>query len=221
MNKIYLSLALLVMPMLHTKDTRLQLERITIDSPVLNLVDGTALINVEQMMHFGKNLLILMNGGTKEQIEYLTKRYNLNHPYTFDWSESKTHGIIPFNGRYYTLRELAEEESHNENDQLQEALQETLKIFEAFSEPYVEQVNTGKHYLVRLIERWSNMRSKKDTALLEWARVESGSEQSELRKNIVSFRALDKFCTDLTIFLADMIQSCPKSFKIYKERHKK
>lgn len=169
---VYLSLALLLItfPLRHIDGkVRKHVDRITIDSSVLHLVDGTALINVEGMMHFGKNLLILMNGGTKEQIEALVKRYKLHQPHTRDWSEHNVQGIIPCNNRYYTLRELVEEVARLESKKnstdpaeykavyapYEVALNEALAIFEVFSEPYLEQVTVGKSYIVKLIERWS------------------------------------------------------------------
>jgi len=174
---------------------------ITIDDPVLNMLDGTDFIHIGNMKYIGNQLM-----------DMLSKRPQL---------------YFKVDGTYRTIRELSALEQSYEDageltgevqEALDEARREALHVFVAISEPYVEEIKAAKGYMTKIIKNWSEKRECPDTYLLAWAELEDNEEEA-LYQGIRSCRELEIFVTDLSTFLLDLIKNCPKSLKQYNEKH--
>jgi hypothetical protein len=243
MKKYMMLLLISASPMLAQVKSRH--DRISIDSPALRLVDGSSFIDIENMMAFGKNIILLQKGGKKSDIEGVYKKYNLQEAKLditkINWSSKEKSGLFYFDGDYWSLEDLVKlekniEQKHqtarknNDNEaiahyqkykeQMRELFSTTvLRIFEKFSAIYLEEIKVGKKYMVKLIKRWSEIRSRNDSELLRWDQI-ANNEHAELKKRITSFKEFDVFLSDLRLLLADLIQNCPKSYSQYLERRK-
>lgn len=194
MKKIALAITLLAPWGMFAADTR-KIQSIVINSEVLRLIDGTSFINIAQILHFGHQIRILQYGAKDE-------------------ATGKPVGILIVNGKHYSLKQLIELEKETVQN-YKEVLAEAINYFTKVSEPYLEEAKGTKEYMVDLIQKWSKQRNKPSTPLLEWSKLEC-SEQEAFRRNVLTLTDLDEFCDDLTLFLADLIRSCEKSWKQYK-----
>lgn len=78
-----------------------------------------------------------------------------------------------------------------------------------------------KEPLLGLIQESCNLRHNKNCFLLKWGEEPTGQEGILLRKDLVTFKDFEKFCVDLTDYLGDMAESCPKAKKMFIEILKK
>lgn len=170
---------------------------IVIKDPVLHLIDGTPAICISDIRYFGSECRKLQKGITTNQT---------------------TTGVIPFGNRICTIKEMIEIENELENNQSLQQCVEYKKSFEFATDyfikrsvPYIAEIQHIKSYLIKLIKTWSEQRGKPETILLNWSKI-NGTDPQELKHFIVSFKKLDSLISDLSIFLADLIISCPKSF---------
>lgn len=167
---------------------------IKIDSPVINLVNGTAFIDIESIINLRLKIRSL------------------------DVGEPTKHCV--YKGRLYSIKELAYLETlpDADNDALQKTLDETITLFEKISEPYSKHAQTGKHFSMKIINRWIEQRSRPTSHLSEWARNSFADERVLFRKEIINFKKFDEFCDDLTLFLLDLVYSCDISYQKYREK---
>lgn len=193
---------------------------IALDSTVLNFVDGTSFIDVGNIFTFGKNILMLLNGAKDLKYAQSTaSHYNFSLPKPLVVDADT--GVVPvvfYKDRYYTVKEMVEIEKSGTEDPsaLHAALMHAGSHFEKLSEDYVEEIQVAKHFMVSLIHHWSKLRNRPDTILLTWANVNPNEEKSSMYKTVTSFEKLDKLFSDLLLFLADLVQNCPKSHKNYR-----
>jgi len=180
--------------------SRQKVSQITLDTPVLQALDGTPFIHIGNMMYMGKQITHMLS---KKPCIYC----ELEDTYT-------------------TVRELRQLEKAYEDagymtsdirQSLDRSLKQALDMFADISRPYVEEIKAAKGYMLDIIENWSTQRNRKDTYLREWANLKN--EEEALYIGIDSFNKFEGFLDDLSTFLADLIQNCPKSYQQFKQEH--
>lgn len=72
-----------------------------------------------------------------------------------------------------------------------------------------------KDQLLGLIQESCDHRHNKNCFLLRWGEEEAGKEGALIRREIKTFKGFEKFCIDLTDYLGDMAESCPKAKKMF------
>lgn len=167
---------------------------IRIDSPVINLVNGTSFIDIEGIINFRLIIRHLDLGDQKKQCLY--------------------------QGNYYSIRELAtlEDDPSADKQALKKTLHDTITLFEKYSDPYIQDAQAGKQFSMKIIARWMEQRNRPNSHLGEWSRNSAADERVLFRKEIVTFKKFDEFCDDLTLFLLDLVYSCDISYKKYREK---
>jgi len=191
------------------------------DSTLLYFVDSASFIDIQQIFGYANNLIGERTGyKTLELAEQATNAYGIDLPLPLAGNQAaKTRiGIILYQNHYMTIHELAELEHSQQGDpkELQLALNRAVTAFEKFSADYIEEIQVGKAYMVKLIEQWSILRDRRDTPLCEWSNL-NHNETASIHQTMTSFHIFDRLLDDLLIFLADLVQNCPKSHKAYRE----
>jgi hypothetical protein len=185
-------------------------------SPVLKLVD--AFINIKEIFEFAKNIIGLVHGVKGiTPAKLLATQFALVLPEPLS---ERADGLVPliwYDGAYWTLRELAELERSGKFSptDITQALAHACGHFEKFSAGYVEDIQVAKAYMVLLIEQWSELRNRPDTILLNWSQMDH-SEVDSIRRTVTSFQIFDSLLGDLLVFLADLVQNCPRAHKAYR-----
>jgi hypothetical protein len=195
---------------------------VVLDSFVIKFIDGTNLINIAEIIHYAKNLFRLTKGTTPAEATALFKEYNLPiHGRFEDYADKHGRvGLIWFKGNYWSIKDLRAYEMKNPNDpDLPAALIEAQSCFERLSESYVAHIETGKHIMIKLIDQWSHLRSRPNSLLCNWSKIDH-TESESIRKNMTTFEIFDTFLADLLLFLKDFMHNCPKSLHAYKEQLK-
>lgn len=167
---------------------------IKIDSPIIGIINGTSLLDIEGIINLRLRVRCLDLGEPKKECYY------------------KEH--------FYSLRELAalEDRPDADKDGLQKTLNEAITLFEKFSEPYAKEGQAGKQFSIKIIAKWIEQRGRHDSHLSDWSKNTIADERVLFRKEIVSFKKFSQFCDDLTLFLLDLIYSCDKSYQKYREK---
>lgn len=219
MKKICLFFVSLTLLLTHNNDAKFS--PIAMDSSILRFVDAASFIDVQQIFYYAHNLIGERTGyKTLELAEQAITTYqiSLEFPLSCNQAESNRIGVVLYKNQYMTIHELAELERSGIADpiELQQALHRALSIFEKFSADYIEEIQVGKAYMVKLIDQWSELRNRPHTPLLEWSKL-NHNETASIHKTMTSFSIFDSLLDDLLIFLADLIQNCPKSHKAYRE----
>ena len=181
-------------------------EKILLTAPGLDFIDGKSFgINkyvIANIRHIGIEIKKLQVGSKKKDSTTLGGSYE-------------------YNGKHFTLKELVELEknsSASERTALHNALLENAKnSISSITEPFIQNANDIKEYMVTLIEESCRKRDRSDSLLLQWALQKKGSELEYFKNSLVSFATVDTFCSDLLNFLDDLVHSCPKARKEYKE----
>lgn len=206
-------------------------EKIIINSKALHFVDGTALMDIDNMYFFITYMLGMRFGFTPEvchykglnntNLEMLQKLFSIEKIFTLD-------------GTRYTLKELVElEREFKKNNahlltgdhkrdravmkNFSAVLEEVIQAFEKVAEPYMEEVKGTKEFMVQLLEKWSEQANKPDTYLLAWSN-NANDEKVHLRADLTSLEVVDEFLDDLVSFMFALIDSCPKSVKKYRKQ---
>lgn len=197
-------------------------DHVMLDSFVIKFIDGTSLLNISEIIHYAKNLFRLTKGTTVTEATALCKEYHIAIDHRFeDYADEKGRvGLVWFQGRYHTVKEMCIfEHKNSRNPELAEALWKTLDFFERLSESYVSEIESAKNVMVKLIDQWSHLRNRPNTLLLNWAKIDK-PETSGVHATMQSFETFDIFVTDLLLFLKDFMHNCPKSLHAYKEQQK-
>lgn len=186
---------------LYTKDKPL-----TLDSEILKLIDGTPFLNgyeIKIMLHVLLKLQTMLDG----EVDATGKKV----------------GGYTFNGQRYSINELIaleaseQELSQDQKSSMTAALQEAKDDFEKKVFPYVGNARGAKQQLFMLIQESCKKHGRSDSFLLTWGEAQEGHEGDAMRTGITTCAQLKLFCNDLTNFLKDMINSCPKAVAHYKE----
>lgn len=96
------------------------------------------------------------------------------------------------------------------------AKEDVLKVLTPFS----KKISGAKKFLYKLVEEFSQKRHKPKSFLLNWSTIPDGHEFVIFNKTMVNCKILDEFATDLTLFLKDVIESCPKGWQQFLELSK-
>ncbi len=121
-------------------------------------------------------------------------------------------GSLEFEGKLYSVAELAELESkYPNNPVLKELLIHAKKAFENLVNESMAHARGVKNSIIPLIRESCSRRNHKDSLLLTWADVPEGNETIIFHTEIQTFKALNDFCQHLTDFLGDLTESCPKA----------
>lgn len=216
-------------------------EPIKLTSKALVVVDGTAIMNAEViglMLKVRRELKRLLFGEEDAQhafvgcFEYDGHMYSIRQ---FTLLENDLHKKLyaaeqrlleQHKGRHTEEWQSLERSFDEEFKKIKDALCEVKNMLDSKLNPFIEQASGSKDIMLILIEESMQKRLRKDSFLLNWGRSKEGQETEIFHSEVTTFQMLDDFCTDLTDFLTDLINSCPKAkkqFVIYtkKERVKK
>lgn len=86
--------------------------------------------------------------------------------------------------------------------------------------PFSKKMSGAKKFLYKLVEEFCHKRNRPKSFLLSWSTVAEGQEFVIFNKTMTSCKILDEFSTDLTSFLKDVIDSCPKGWQQFLELSK-
>ena len=138
-------------------------------------------------------------------------------------------GFYTFEGKKYTLQELAELEdqlmrSNSATDQkrleaLHAYLEEMKSEFIELVKPLLLDARGAKSQMVILISEWSQKAHRHGSLLLEWATTKEGDEavlSNPVYRRILTLKTFDQFCHDLTYFLETLLRNCPKACAQFK-----
>lgn|GEM_PF-5576298 len=89
--------------------------------------------------------------------------------------------------------------------------------FEKKSSKFIEDATLFKKAMVELIQESCNKRGREDSLLLGWAKSEKGHEMEHFSYHVLNFKDFYVFSSDLIGFLSDLMHSCPKAMKQFKE----
>jgi hypothetical protein len=190
-------------------------EPVVIESPVLQMVDGTKFVQINQVIYFIQFIQGIQHG-FKLKVFFLFKNI-------FNYIPSEDEQIIKlfeFKGIKYNLKELVElEENYPDmRVELHKILEEVIRTFELVSEPYLNQVKGARTFMVQLIEQWSKQVQKPHTYLLAWNKNDT-NEKEHIRHDLTTLKAFNNFLEDLKLFLNDLAHSCKNSYAQYKKQH--
>ncbi len=170
-------------------------------------LDGPA---VAGLIHFIKELKKLQLGERKSrnaprQGKYLfeDKKHTLTELAEIEQTIEKQYAHGAINQKSYDLKKK----------KLNEVLKIVKKDFIDVSIPSLDQAQGSKEIVVELIEYWTKINNRSDSFMLEWGREEEGQEIAIFQERVQSFTMFDQFCTDLTLFNEDLIESCPRGFR--------
>lgn len=96
------------------------------------------------------------------------------------------------------------------------AKEDVLKILQPFS----KKMMGAKKFLFKLVEEFCQKRNRPKSFLLHWSTIADGQEFVIFNKTMTSCKILDEFSTDLTNFLKDVIDSCPRGWQQFLELSK-
>lgn len=135
---------------------------------------------------------------------------------------TKITGNYTYNNQKYSIHQLGELESALDNPkilklQLAQAKHDFIEITQAF----VKDIRTAKKLILSLMVEFCERRNRPDSLILSWAKTNGGNEEHVFDQVITSFKVYDIFLSDLTLFLKDLINSCPKARQQYQEWQKK
>lgn len=152
------------------------------------------------------------------RIRYGIKRVQFG---VIDKETQKLDGLYSFDNKRHTLHSLSKLEiSCDENTAFNECFilvkADVLEILL----PFKDQIRGAKKFLYKLVQEFCQKRRRGRSFLLQWASVEPGTEFAAFDKTMQNFKDLDDFCGDLTQFLKDVIDSCPKGWQQFLELSK-
>lgn len=135
---------------------------------------------------------------------------------------TKMIGHYSFNNEKYSIKQLAEiEKLYPGNPQLLATLEFAKHDFIKTTEPFIKGIEPAKKLLLSLIDEFCQLRHRPDSVILAWTHAQSGCEAKVFNHEIQDFAKFNVFLNDLTLFLKDLIHSCPKAREQYKEWYNK
>ena len=130
-------------------------------------------------------------------------------------------GPYLFNQEKLSISQLAKIEPQNQNNSNLSAVLEVAKQdFIQSNQHFFKNIEPVKKLLLSLIQEFCERRNRNDSLLLTWTQARNGQEAKVFQKAICSFKDFDIFLQDLTYFLKDLVNSCPKAREQYKEWYK-
>ena len=135
---------------------------------------------------------------------------------------TKTIGNYSFNNEKFSIKQLAEiEKIYPDNAQLLATLEFAKHDFIKTTEPFIKGIEPAKKLLLSLIDEFCERRHRLDSVILAWTHAQAGNEAKIFNHEIQDFATFNVFLSDLTLFLKDLINSCPKAREQYKEWYQK
>lgn len=104
---------------------------------------------------------------------------------------------------------------------LRSLLQNIRITFLESSKKCMVAAHGNKNQFVLLIHEWCSKRSRLHSRLKTWSEIGDHEEKDHFEKNIITFKLFEEFCSDLLTFLSDIVTSCPKAHKKFKQRVQK
>lgn len=207
---------------------------IVLTSEIVSIIDGfphpwgiDAKI-IKSMLHLRRELKKLQFGELKRSgsFEGHYKFHNLQHSIrTLAMLESRYEAEYYESLALYTSnREKYKQELqdleigyHNAKQQLRLCLEQSKKEFDELTKPFAKTARGGKKQMEVLIKESCQKRNRPDCFLLKWAEAPEDNESQLMFDQIITFKAMDQFCTDLTNFLEDLMRSCKKAWGQFKK----
>ena len=135
---------------------------------------------------------------------------------------TKLIGNYAYNNQKYSIHQLGElEQSMANPDVLTPQLTQAKHDFIELTQAFVKDIRTAKKLILSLMTEFCERRNRPNSLILSWAKTNGGNEQHVFDQVITSFKVYDIFLDDLTLFLKDLINSCPKARQQYQEWQKK
>lgn len=137
--------------------------------------------------------------------------------------ETKTHeGLFIWKEQKVGIHELGKLENGPEltaedRKLLKKMLHKAREQFLLKTQKNSERTAPIKTLVLRLITECCEKRSLDNSFLLTWGETSLENEAANFHKGILSFADFDKFLTHLTIFMKDLIYSCPKAFEQFNQ----
>jgi hypothetical protein len=134
----------------------------------------------------------------------------------------KVEGLYPFEKEKFSISQLAViEKMDPSNPHLANALAISKRDFIETTKHFMKGIEPVKRLMMSLIKEFCERRNRPDSVILDWANAKSGNEDEIFNQAIKSFANFELFLSDLTFFLKDLVNSCPKAREQYKEWYKK
>jgi hypothetical protein len=160
------------------------------------------------------------NGPTKPAIEKITT-YLQDHRCGSEYQENLLYSL---HGKSYSIKDLEEIEAtlNKENKELSHGQKEAFAVimiqaqsdFLGLVEHFLINTRDYKELMIELIEESCQLRKNNDCYILRWTHLDSSQpERVVFKRDIITFQALKKFCTDLHDFLGDFASSCPHALE--------
>ncbi len=171
---------------------------VAIDHKLIKAIDGSNRVNIVKMLKIEVGVQDLLKG-------------------------QKGNGMVPFEGKNYTINELAVHEQNLRNRKtfidhkpaIKIAVDQAITQFEEITAAYMKEAQGWKRETLMIIKQWLIQTDRKDSLLLGWGNQEEGTEYEETRKMIPDFAHLKSFLEDIWAFMRDLRFSCKKSYKMY------
>ncbi len=191
---------------------------IKLQDPLLHTIDGMpsplgidadAIKNIIQVLQSAKSMLF----GLK--------------PKHSDGSAGEKSGDYRYKDTNCTLMELVEFEKHAKATNNSADLAELNKVFSQaksdfmnLTKPFIGDISVPavKDYMTKLINESCRERKRHDSYLLTWSR-QDGTDIAVMDRDIKDIQTFALFTSDLCNFLGDLLHSCPRGFKKYKEKY--
>jgi len=176
---------------------------VILESPVIKVADGS-FINADRIEFMRKVRRILLSIILGEQLPQ---------------GHRKGDGIQHMAHLEQELEKAPQtKENLHKKNQMQQALVDAKKNFSLLLSEFVDSGRGAKKILIELIQEDCLRRNRPESLLLDWAKTKEGYESVMFDEQILSFHDYYHFCTDLANFLLDLIHSCPKAEKQFKDR---
>lgn len=134
---------------------------------------------------------------------------------------TKIVGAYTLENEKLSIRQLAELEKQNPNDQrLAAILKKAKHDFIESNKHFIKNIEPVKKLIISLMQEFCERRNKQNSIILNWAQAKSGSEPEVFNRSVQNFETFDLFLNDLVLFLKDLVNSCPKAREQYKEWYK-
>lgn len=198
---VFLTACLLPLNSLGNSDSKL----LTLTNPAIHSLDGVTFALDGAAMH--DILLVIkkimaMQGGQKVGLS--------------------VEGLYPFEKSKFSISQLAAiEKMEPDNPHLKHALEISKQDFIDTTRHFMKGIEPAKRLMMSLIKEFCERRNRLDSVILDWANAKNGNEDEIFNNAIRTFADFELFLSDLTFFLKDLVNSCPKAREQYKEWYKK
>ena len=175
---------------------------VLLESPIIRFIDGHAYgIDGEGI----KDLMRIIREIANVHLGRLRKNRKRVGQFTWQGEKHSLKTLAAAEREYIAQGTYAQHKAG-----LTKLLEDIKKTFEEIVAPFMENARGAKGQMLVLIEESCTKRDLKGTFLLDWGAAKEGEDLELFRSNIDTLDKLDRFCTDLTNFLEDLMHSCRK-----------